>query len=210
MPRCYAERLAEGSSPAAERNKGPILEVLRQALPREGLVLEIGTGTGQHVLHFAAALPELTWQPTDLDAANFGSIARAATEAGLANVRAPLVLDVLDTPWPVNRADALIAINVIHIAPWPVAESIIQGASHVLCPGGVLFLYGPYRRFGAHTARSNESFDASLRRRNPEWGVRDLQAVNALAEKRGLILREIIEMPANNFSVVFQCPPSLS
>jgi SAM-dependent methyltransferase len=188
-------------APAAERNAGPILAVLRRVLPEAGVVLEIASGTGQHVVHFAAALPNLTWQPSEADAALHESI-RAWTQAeALTNVRAPLAFDVRQ-PWPVAQADAVLCLNMIQVAPWAAAQALIDGARRVLPPGGVLFLYGPFRRFGRHTAPSNEAFDAQLRTIDPDWGVRDLEAVAALAE--GFGLKEIAEMPANNFSVVFE------
>jgi SAM-dependent methyltransferase len=190
-------------SAAAERNKEPILAVLQRVVPRTGLVLEIASGTGQHIVHFAAALPELTWQPSDADAAARASIASyLAASGGLANVLAPIELDVCRLPWPLARADALLCINMIHIAPWAAAEALFTGAGAVLSEGAVLLLYGPYRRFGRHTAPSNEAFDAQLRARDPAWGVRDLEAVLQLAAANGFELTELVEMPANNFSVV--------
>jgi SAM-dependent methyltransferase len=188
--------------PAAERNKGPILEVLRRVLPGRGLVLEIAAGTGQHTAHFAGALPSLEWQPTEFDASMLPSI--EAWCAGLANVRKPIALDVGKMPWPVGRADAILCVNMIHISPWQATLDLFAGAKTTLGPGGVLFLYGPYRRFGAHTAPSNETFDEDLRSRNPEWGVRDLEAVEAAARNHGFSLDEIVAMPANNFSVIFR------
>lgn len=190
-------------SAAAERNQEPILTVLQRVFPRTGLVLEIASGTGQHVVHFAAALPELTWQPSDADADAHASIrAYLAASGGLANVRAPIELDVCQLPWPVARADALLCINMIHIAPWAATEALFTGAGAVLAQGAVLLLYGPYRRFGRHTAPSNEVFDAQLRARDPAWGVRDLEVVLELAVEHGLELAELVEMPANNLSVV--------
>jgi SAM-dependent methyltransferase len=188
-------------APAAERNKGPILAVLRRVLPEAGIVLEIGSGTGQHVVHFAAALQNLAWQPSEADTTLHQSI-RAWTQAeALTNVRPPLAFDVR-RPWPVTHADAVVCLNMIHVAPWAAAQALIDGARDVLPPGGVLFLYGPYRRFGRHTAASNAAFDAQLRAIDPDWGVRDLEAVAALAE--GFGLNEIVEMPANNLCVVFE------
>lgn len=189
------------TAPAAERNKEPILLVLKRVLPPSGLVLEIGSGTGQHVAHFARALPALEWQPSDPDPRSRASV-RAWTE-GLANVRAPLDLHVC-RPWPVRQADAVVCINMIHVAPWAAAEALVAGAGEVVPAGGVLFLYGPYRRFGRHTAPSNEAFDASLRAEAPEWGVRDLGAVVALGAAAGFGLEEVVEMPANNLSVVLR------
>ena len=192
------------TAPAPERNKGPILEVLRNVLPPEGLVLEIASGTGQHVVHFARALPGLVWQPSDPDPQMRASIEAWTAGARLSNVRPPLALDVLVQPWPVAQADALVCINMVHISPWASSEALLAGAASLLPPGAPVVLYGPYRRGGVHTAASNEAFDADLRRRNPEWGVRDLEAVAALAARRRLALEEIVEMPANNLSLVLR------
>jgi SAM-dependent methyltransferase len=194
-------------APAAERNKGPILEVLQRVLPPSGIVLEIASGTGQHVAHVAAALPKLLWQPSDPDTRVHDSI-RAWT-GDLPNVRAPLAFDV-QQPWPVAHADAVVCINMIHISPWEATLALIDGAGRVLAQGGVLYLYGPYRRFGRHTAASNAAFDASLRATDPAWGVRDLEAVEERAATAGLRLDEIVEMPANNLSVVLRKTPTSS
>lgn len=190
-------------SAAAERNKGPILDVLRRVLPEEGLVLEIASGTGRHVLHFAAALPGLRWQPTDADP-ELRKWISASVAADLGNVNAALQLDVRETPWPVREADALLCINMIHISPWAATVALFDGARDTLSAGDVLFLYGPYRRNDRHTAPSNESFDASLRSRDPEWGVRDLEEVTRTAQAVGFVLAEVVAMPANNFSVIFR------
>ncbi|MGU7774612.1 DUF938 domain-containing protein [Burkholderia sp. MR1-5-21] len=195
------------SAPAAERNRGPILDVLRRVLPASGDVLEIASGTGQHVVHFAAGLPGLRWQPSDPDARARLSIAAWIAHAGVPNVRAPLAFDVRDAVWPFAVLDAIVCINMIHISPWTCAEALFAGASRVLRPGGVLVLYGPYRREGRHTAPSNEAFDAQLRSRDPSWGVRDLETVVALGLDRGLDCIEVVEMPANNLSVVFRRLP---
>jgi SAM-dependent methyltransferase len=191
-------------APAAERNKQPILEVLCRVLPQAGFVLEIASGTGQHVAHFAAALPQLQWQPSDMDTRVHASI-RAWTE-DLTNVRPPIALDV-QQPWPLAHADAVLCINMIHISPWETTLALIDRAGRVLPQGGALFLYGPYRRLGRHTAASNAAFDASLRATDPQWGVRDLEAVEERATAADLRLDEIVEMPANNFSVVFRKQP---
>jgi len=188
-------------APAAERNRALILEVLRGVLPASGLVLEIASGTGQHVIHFAAA-PELSWQPSDPDAEARASIAAWTAHAGLANVRAPLELDVERTPWGIDAAQALVCINMIHISPWSATQALFAGAQRLLGSGGVLYLYGPYRRHGAHTAPSNEAFDQQLRSRNPAWGVRDMETVVALGEAHGFGFGEPVAMPANNFSLV--------
>ena len=192
------------TAPAPERNKEPILAVLRRVLPANGLVLEIASGTGQHVVHFAQALPGLTWQPSDADLEMHASIEAWTVEAGLANVRAPVALDVRAPVWPLERADAVLCINMVHISPWEATLGLMKGAGRLLGVGGILFLYGPYRRFGAHTAPSNEVFDAQLRRSNSQWGVRDLEAVVDAARQNGFVLSEVIEMPANNFSVVLR------
>ncbi len=191
------------TAPAAERNKDPILAVLARVLPVSGLAVEIASGTGQHVVHFARALPGWTWQPTDIDLESRRSIAAWVEETGLTNILPPLALDVCEPPWPVERAGAVLCINMIHISPWRATECLMAGCASLLEPGGILFLYGPYRRFGRHTAPSNEAFDASLRERDPRWGVRDLEAVAETADGHGLALSEVVEMPANNLSVVF-------
>lgn len=189
--------------PAPERNKAPILDVLRRVLPARGKVLEVASGTGQHVAHFAQGLPELAWLPSDPEPGHRGSIEARAIASGCANIAPPLALDVLDRPWPVGTLDAIVCINMIHIAPWPATLALLQEAGAVLEPKGVLYLYGPYRRAGHPTAPSNEDFDVDLRRRNSEWGLRSLEDVQREAGKVGLALQEIVAMPANNLSVVF-------
>ena len=192
------------SSPAALRNRDPILAVLRRVLPQQGTVLEIASGSGEHAVQFAAELTGLLWQPTDRDAEALRSIAVRRAAAGLPNLLPPLELDVTAPTWPVVRVEAVVSINMIHIAPWPAAKGLMAGASRALAPGGVLFLYGPFKENGEHTAPSNRAFDASLRARDPAWGVRDLVDVAELADRCGLDIVERIEMPANNRSVVFQ------
>ena len=191
-------------APAAARNRQPILDVLRPRLPAHGLVLEIASGSGEHIVHFAEALPGLVFQPTDPNADARASIDDWVGTRGLGNVRAALALDTTAGIWPTDGADAVLCCNMIHIAPWEAAVGLIAGASHMLSSGGMLYLYGPYRRDGAHTAPGNEAFDLDLRRRNPAWGVRDLEAVTALAGDRGFGAPEIIDMPANNLSLVFK------
>jgi SAM-dependent methyltransferase len=190
------------NAPAALRNRVPILDVLRGVLPAAGTVLEIASGTGQHAAFFAGALPDLTFQPSDPDPEARASI--AAWCACLPNVRPPLALDVTAPRWGIARADAVLCINMIHIAPWAACEGLMRGAAHVLPPGGVLVLYGPYRLEGRHTAPSNAAFDQSLRMQNPAWGVRDVEAVLAEAERHGLALDRRVAMPANNQSVVLR------
>ena len=191
-------------SPAAERNKTPILAAIRSRLPRAGVVLEIASGTGQHVVHFAREVPSLIWQPSDVDDELRAAVAERIRAAGSTNVRAPLRLDVLASDWPLAEASAIVCINMIHIAPWPATNGLMRGAARLLQRGSPLFLYGPYKRDGRHTAPSNEAFDASLRQRNPEWGVRDLGDVVRCAEQNGFALALVTEMPANNLTVTFE------
>jgi SAM-dependent methyltransferase len=190
--------------PSAERNRGPILAVLERVLPPAGSVLEIASGTGQQVVHFAAALPQLTFQPSDPDPVSRASVAAWTAETGLANVRPPLDLDTRAPDWGIAAADAVVCINMIHIAPWSCAEGLFAGAARLLPAGGPLVLYGAFKRGGAHTAPSNAAFDASLRRHDPDWGIRDLEAVEALSVAHGFILEEVVEMPANNLTLVFR------
>ena len=189
---------------ATERNRDPILEVLRGVLPPAGLVLEIASGTGQHVAYFAGALPALRWQPTDASAAHLESIRAWSAASGASNIAPPLLLDVERTPWPVAHADAVLSINLGHIAPWSAAEALFRGAARLLPAAGVLYLYGPFKRGGRHTAPSNERFDERLRGEDARWGVRDLDELGALATSVGFEPDEIIAMPANNLSLVYR------
>jgi SAM-dependent methyltransferase len=192
---------------ATERNRDPILEVLRGVLPPTGLVLEIASGTGQHVAYFARALPALRWQPSDPSAAHLESIRAWSAASGANNVAPPLLLDVEHLPWPVAQADAVVSINMIHIAPWSAARALFQGAARLLPVAGVLYLYGPFKRGGRHTAPSNERFDERLRGEDPRWGVRDLDELAVLATSVGFEPAEIIAMPANNLSLVYRRAP---
>lgn len=191
-------------APATLRNRDFILDVLRPLLAGRRRVLEIASGSGEHAAFFAAALPDVEWQPTDPDAESLASIDAHRAESGLSNVRPALRLDVTEEPWPVPQADAIVCINMIHIAPWAAAEALFRGAARALSPGAPLYLYGPYRFSGAFTAPSNEAFDASLRERDPRWGVRDLDDVTALAERCGFSRVGVVAMPANNHSVIFR------
>lgn len=193
-------------SPAAARNRDPILAVL-QRLPQQGRVLEIASGTGEHAVHFARAMPGLTWRTSDPDAASRASITAWIEAEGLANVLPPLSIDARTNDWGVEgeRFDAIVSLNMIHIAPWEAALGLIAGASRLLKPGGVLFFYGPFKRDGEHTAPSNEAFDASLKSRDTSWGVRDVADVAREAQRKGFALMEIEEMPANNLCVIFTC-----
>jgi SAM-dependent methyltransferase len=199
-------RLTDGRwfAPAAERNQAPILEVLARELPPSGLVLEIGSGTGQHVARFAKSVPKLTWQPSDPDVAFRRSIEQWIEFEHLANVNLPLALDVRLQPWPIAAADAIVCINMVHVAPWAAALALFDGARRVLARDHLLFLYGPFRRAGQHTAPSNAKFDADLRAHDPEWGLRDIEALATVANDTGLILADTIAMPANNFSLIFR------
>jgi SAM-dependent methyltransferase len=194
-PRLYLAHVA--------RNREPILGVLRRVLPAAGLVVEIGSGSGEHAAYFASALPSLTWQPTDCDAEALASSGAHRAAAGASNLLAPLYLDATSRAWPIERADALLCMNVIHIAPWAVAEGVMAGAARLLPKEGVLYFYGPYRSEGRHTAASNATFDAWLRSQDSRWGVRDLGEVVQLAAENGFHLMETVPMPANNLSVVF-------
>jgi SAM-dependent methyltransferase len=192
------------SAPAVARNRQPIGDVLRRVLPATGLVLEIASGTGEHAVHFAAAFPHLVFQPSDPDAAARASIDAWRSDLALANVRPALALDAQSSSWPVERADAILCINMIHISPWAATQGLIAGAGRILPTGGLLYLYGPYRRAGVPTAASNDAFDADLRRRNPAWGLRNLEDVVDLAAQASLDHAHTINMPANNVSVIFK------
>jgi len=191
-------------APATERNRDPILALLRRVLPTAGTVLEIASGTGEHAIYFSRHLPHLTWQPTDPDAAARASIVAWSAEAGLANVAAPLALDAAQPNWPIDRADAVLAVNMVHISPWVATVGLLSGAARVLPGGAPLVLYGPYKRDGRHTAPSNAAFDQNLRRQNDAWGVRDLETVVETASAAGFDLVEIAQMPANNLGLVFR------
>ncbi|MGG5811403.1 DUF938 domain-containing protein [Falsiroseomonas sp. CW058] len=190
------------TAPAAARNRDPILAVLRRLLPPAGLVLEVASGTGEHCAHFAAALPALAWQPTDPGAEDRASI--DAWCAGLPNVRPALPLDATAADWPLARADAVLCINMIHIAPPAATAGLLHGAARVLGAGAPLVLYGPFLRAGVPTAPGNEAFDASLRARDPQWGLRRLEEVAEAAARAGFGPPEVTEMPANNLIVAFR------
>ena len=199
-------------APAFHRNHQAIGGVLARFLAgKSGNAVEAGSGTGQHVVEFARQFPDITWWPSDLNENHLTSIEAWRTHSQLANIRPPQRIDVSDPAWcdAMRREggpDGLLAVfcaNVIHIAPWRVAEGLVAGVGRYLRPGGMLFLYGPFRRGGQHTAESNESFDKSLRERDPEWGVRDVEAMAKLADGAGLSLVDIAEMPANNLTLVF-------
>jgi SAM-dependent methyltransferase len=198
-PRLYYAHVA--------RNREPILEVLRRVLPPQGLVLEVGSGSGEHAAYFAKRLPTLLWQPTDLDPPALASIAARRTAADAPNLLPPLRLDGMSEQWPVQHADALVCINMIHITPWAACKGLMTGAERTLRSSGVLYLYGPYQINGRHTAQSNQEFDAWLRTQNAQWGVRGIAEVTDLAHRHGFSLAETIPMPANNLSVIFERGP---
>lgn len=193
-------------APATERNREPILSVLRRVLPETGTVLEIAAGTGQHACFFAAAFPGVVWRPSDPDPTYRASIAAWREHAGPSNLEAPIALDVRApvAEWGVTRVDAVLCVNMIHISPWAATLGLFAGAGVLVPMGGALVTYGPFRRDGAHTAPSNVAFDADLRARNPEWGIRDVAEVAAVAGANGFALAEVTEMPANNLTLVFR------
>jgi len=191
------------TSAAAERNKDPILTVLESVLPATGTVLEIASGTGQHVCFFAEALPGIRWQPTEPDEASRDAISTRIREASLGNVAQPIALDVEEPHWPVHEHfDAVLCINMIHISPWRATHALFRGVAKLLTPRGLLVLYGPYLENG-HAVQSNLDFDASLKRRNAEWGLRELEEVTRVAASHSLQRLQIVRMPANNLTVVF-------
>ncbi len=190
--------------PATQRNRDAIATVLRRILPPSGLVLEIASGSGEHAAHFATHFPNLMWQPSDLDPAVLDSISAHGQASGGANLCPPLALDVAAQPWPIDEAAAILCINMVHIAPWSACQALLRGAGAVLAEDGVLYLYGPYMRRGRHTAPTNAAFDASLRQRNPSWGLRDVEDIESEARQYGLRLEEIVDMPSNNFSLILR------
>jgi SAM-dependent methyltransferase len=193
-------------SQSAARNCGPIREVLTRVLPKKGIALEIGSGTGEHVISFAKALPGIVWLPSDPDSASRASIRAWSVTEGLATVRAPVSVDVRDEIWGVEDDapfDAMISLNMVHIAPWEAALGLLAGAGRLLKPDGVLVFYGPFMLGGTHTASSNAAFDADLKRRDRRWGVRDVDDLVGAAAPHGFELLELVEMPANNLSLVF-------
>jgi len=191
-------------APATLRNREFILDVLRDVLPMTGVILEIASGSGEHIVHFARNLPALVFQPSDPDPNALLSIAAWVSATGVTNVRAPLALDASLSVWPVASVDGIVCINMVHISPWEATVGLIKGAATILPPASPLYLYGPYIREGFATAPSNQAFDRSLRDRNPHWGVRELETVAAVAQSVGFSVPSVTEMPANNLSVVFR------
>ena len=199
-------------APAAQRNRDAILQVLRGLLAPGAFVLEIASGSGEHAAHFAAALPDCTFQPSDPDPVRRASIDAWAAASGLANMLPALALDAVADDWAATvampAANAVLCLNMIHIAPWAAAVGLVRNAARTMRHGGTLFLYGPFKRGGAHTAPSNAAFDRDLRERNPDWGIREQEAVAALAAGAGFAMPEIVEMPANNLSLLFRRGPA--
>ena len=186
------------------RNVAPITEVLRRILPDEGLVLEVASGSGEHAVAFARQFQSLLWQPTDADPVGLRSIDAWRDAEGVPNLLAPVHLDAASDRWPLDDAQAILCINMVHISPWAATQGLMAGAGRLLSRGAPLYLYGAYRQAHVPTAPSNEAFDLSLKSRNPEWGLRALEDVEAEANRHGLILEEVVPMPANNLSVIFR------
>ncbi len=195
---------AKQHASATLRNREAITAVLRDILPKSGTVLEIASGSGEHIVHFAQAFPKLEWQPSDPDPECLRSIAAWIADSGLENIRSPLALDAAAPDWPVKKANAILCINMIHISSWLATEGLMAGAGRALIEGTPLCLYGPFRRADVATASSNEEFDRSLKSRNGDWGLRQLEEVVTEAKKSGLALEDVIDMPANNCSVIFR------
>jgi hypothetical protein len=191
-------------APATLRNREFILDVLRDVLPKRGVILEIASGSGEHVVQFANGFPSLVFQPSDVAPEALESVAAWVKATGVTNVRAPVVLDASKSPWPIASADGIICINMVHISPWEATLGLIKGAAAILAPTSPFYLYGPYKREGFATAPNNQAFDRSLRDRNPNWGLRDLEAVAAMGRSVGFSVPVVTEMPANNLSVVFR------
>ena len=192
------------SSPAVLRNRGPILNILRNLLPAQGVILEVASGSGEHITYLAEQLPALEWQPSDPSPTARASIAAWTAADRLTNVRPPLDLDASALPWPVSAADAILAINLVHISPWAATQGLLREAARLLPPGGLLYLYGPFIQAGISLAPSNAAFDADLRDRNVAWGLRELAAVEAAAAASGLKIETVLPMPANNLSVILR------
>ena len=195
---------AKKVAPAAARNRDAITVVLRDVLPASGTVLEVASGSGEHIIYFARSFPALEWQPSDPEPAALASIAAWSDDARLPNIAPPIRIDAMATDWPLARVDAILCINMIHIAPWAATLGLMAGAARLLAVGAPLYLYGPFREAGVALAQGNADFDASLKSRDPEWGLRWVDDVAEVAATHGLILTERHEMPANNLSLVFR------
>ena len=192
------------SAPAALRNREPIAEVLKEWLPEVGLVLEIASGTGEHAVHFAQAFPDLEWQPSDLHDDALASITAWRRAADLPNLREPIALDASSMEWPIDQADAVLSINMVHISPWASALGLIEGGARLLPKGGPLILYGPWLKDDIETVPSNLAFDGDLRLRDPDWGLRRVEDFAEAAADKGLRLEQTRAMPANNLMLLFR------
>ena len=195
---------ARRSAPAALRNREPIAEVLSEWLPEQGLVLEVASGTGEHIVHFADRFPALDWQPSDIHPDALGSINALVREAALPNLREPLPIDASSPDWPIEAADAVLNINMVHISPWSAAIGVLDGAARLLRQGAPLILYGPWLSEAMETAPSNLAFDAELKNRDPQWGLRKVEGFAEAAQSRGLSLAATRAMPANNLMLLFR------
>src|SRR3546814_839062 len=195
---------ARRHAPATLRNRDAIAQVLRDILPGTGRVLEIASGSGEHVVHFAGLFPHLSWQPSDTHPDALTSISGWTRTAGLSNIAPPIRLDAQTVDWGLDRVDAILCINMVHISPWEATEGLMRGAGRLLPSGSPLYLYGPYIRADTDTAPSNRAFDEALRRQNPDWALRHVDDVRALALRNGLAFDRIVEMPANNISLIFR------
>jgi hypothetical protein len=205
LPRLIPEeQLVKLQAPAARRNSAGILHIIEKVFPRDGLVLEVASGSGYHAVQFSRALPAVRWQPSDPSPDARASIREWARDEGGANLLEPIALDVRSEPWPVTAADAILCANMVHISPWSCTQALFRGAGEILSSGDPLVLYGPYRVRGEDVAPSNAAFDESLRSRNPEWGIRELGEVREVAKERGFALAERHEMAANNLTLVFR------
>lgn len=191
-------------APQADRNKGPIVDVLKRVLPDSGMALEVGSGTGQHIIHFARQFPSLVWQPSDYDQVSVASIESYRRESRLANVREPLLLEVRKRMWGHGQLDVVVAINLVHVTSWSVCEGLFDGARRHLRPAGVLFLYGPFKQNGGFTNADDAALDTALRTRNADWGLRDVEAVVALGTARNLLVEQAVDLPSGQLGIVFR------
>lgn len=194
---------AKRHAPATARNRDAIASVIGKYLPKTGTILEIASGTGEHLVHFARTFPQLLWQPSDYDQAGLASINAWASDSGLDNILPPIRIDAASTDWPIEQADGILCINMIHISPWEATMGLISGSASRLSKGAPLYLYGPYIQKGVPTVESNLAFDRSLRDRNAAWGLRSVEDVVEYAKQKGIMLQAIREMPSNNLSLVF-------
>ena len=191
-------------APATARNSGPLAEVLEQELPDKGLILEIASGTGEHAVFMARRFPALIWQPSDRDTGSLASVDSWAEDAGLANLRSAIELDATRARWPIDSADAILCVNMVHISPWEAAVGLFAAAGRILPSGAPLVLYGPFTEPGVETASSNLAFDSSLKERNPDWGLRDIADLDGIARSSGLSRTARYPMPANNVTLVYR------